>query len=83
MIAVEAEGALQRNGFAMNALKIAALVSEMTDAAHRLNVVRQDPAVVKAAKQAWSDTKEASRSVAKLGIEVNLAWRRAGRPPQK
>ena len=64
----------------MGILRGGAIASHMADVANRLDVVRQDPAVVKASKQAWSDTKQASKSVVDLAVEVNTAWRRSGRP---
>jgi hypothetical protein len=82
MLALEAVGASERNGLAVSVMKVGKLASEMADDAYRLNVVRQDPAVVKAAKQALTDTRQASKSIVELGMEINSAWKRAGRSPQ-
>lgn len=51
-------------------------LTEAAIVAHRVNLVRQDPAVVKAAKLAGADIAEAGRSTAKLLQEVHFAWRR-------
>ena len=44
--------------------------------AYRANRVRTDPAVVKAAKDAWADVKDARHSCTVLAREVNAAWQR-------
>ena len=44
--------------------------------AYRANRVRTDPAVVKAAKDAWADVKDARHSCTVLAREVNEAWQR-------
>ena len=44
--------------------------------ASRANQVRTDPAVVKAAQDAWVDLKDASNSCAVLAREANAAWQR-------
>ena len=45
--------------------------------AFRANQVRTDPAVVKAAQDAWGDVRDASRSCSVLAKEANAAWRRS------
>ncbi|MEO7235255.1 MAG: hypothetical protein ABIW80_07760 [Lapillicoccus sp.] len=51
--------------------------------AYRVNQVRTDPAVVKAAQDAWSDVRDASRSCSVLARETNAAWQRSRTtPPQ-
>ena len=45
--------------------------------AYRANQVRTDPAVVKAAQDAWSDVKDASHSCSVLAREANAAWQRS------
>ena len=45
--------------------------------AFRANQVRTDPAVVKAAQDAWGDVKDASRSCSVLARETNAAWHRS------
>ena len=51
--------------------------------AYRVNQVRTDPAVVKAAQDAWADVRDASRSCTVLGREVNASWQRSRTtPPQ-
>jgi hypothetical protein len=45
--------------------------------AYRANQVRTDPAVVKAAQDAWGDVKDASRSCSVLAREANASWRRS------
>lgn len=47
--------------------------------AYRANQVRTDPAVVKAAKDAWADVKDASHSCSVLASEANAAWHRSAR----
>ena len=44
--------------------------------AYRANQVRTDPAVVKAAKDAWGDVKDARHSCTVLAREANAAWQR-------
>jgi hypothetical protein len=46
-------------------------------AADRANFVRQDPAVVKAAKQAWADFAQAGRSASTLLQETHASWQRS------
>jgi hypothetical protein len=45
--------------------------------AFRANQVRTDPAVIKAAQDAWSDVKVASHSCSVLARETNAAWHRS------
>ena len=55
-------------------------LNEFTQAgglAYRANQVRTDPAVVKAAKDAWGDVKDAGHSCTVLAREVNAAWERS------
>lgn len=75
--------AWRADSFAAMSTVVSALVtapqrraSRKAIAAHRLNVVRQDPAVVKAAKLAGADIAQAGRSAARLAHEVHSAWRR-------
>ena len=44
--------------------------------ASRANQVRTDPAVVKAAQDAWVDLKDARSSCVVLAREANAAWQR-------
>jgi hypothetical protein len=48
--------------------------------AYRANQVRTDPAVVKAAKDAWGDVKDARHSCTVLAREANAAWQRTRTP---
>ena len=48
--------------------------------AYRANQVRTDPAVVKAAKDAWEDVKDARHSCTVLAREANAAWQRTRTP---
>lgn len=51
--------------------------------AYRVNQVRTDPAVVKAAQDAWTDVKDARRSCSVLAREANASWQRSRTtPPQ-
>lgn len=50
----------------------------IVQAAGRANFVRQDPAVVKAAKQAAVDLAQAGRSANGLVQETLNSWRRSG-----
>ena len=45
--------------------------------AYRANQVRADPAVVKAAQDAWRDVKDARESCTVLAREANAAWQRS------
>lgn len=57
----------------------AVLIAQVALAADRANFVRQDPAVVKAAKQAFADVGQAGRSVAVLAEEARVSWQRHAR----
>jgi hypothetical protein len=57
----------------------ASLIAQAVDAAQRANFVRQDPAVVKAAKQALGDIARAGNSTTKLLFETRDAWQRLDR----
>ncbi len=63
----------------MGRINTALLIAEAVGAADRANLVRQDPAVVKAAKQALADTVQAGRSTTALILETRAAWRRSAR----
>lgn len=54
-----------------------AVLLDATEAARRVQFVTQDPAVVKAAKQAGQDVAQAMRSCSSLGREVRSAWVRS------
>ena len=45
--------------------------------AYRANQVRTDPAVVKAAQDAWRDLKDARESCTVLARETSAAWQRS------
>lgn len=45
--------------------------------ADRANLVRKDPAVVKAAQDAWADVKDARQSCTVLAREATAAWQRS------
>jgi len=62
----------------MARLNTATLVLQVADTAYRLNLVRQDPAVIKSARQARGDAAEALRSASALAVEVRGAWLRTG-----
>ena len=55
----------------------ATVVLEVARTARRVHVVAEDPAVVKAAKQAGQDFTHALRSTRLLGEEVHAAWSRS------
>ncbi len=55
----------------------AAVLLEATEAARRVHFVSQDPAVIKAAKQAGQDLAQASRSCSALGTEIRSSWKRS------
>lgn len=61
----------------MGIAKSAQMVSQMTDTAHRLDLVRQDPAVRKAGKQALEDSKQAVKSIGEFAVETNASWHRS------
>jgi hypothetical protein len=62
----------------------ALLAAQVGDNVYRANLVRKDPAVVKAASQAKADTDQALRSVGALVREAGHSWARhspvGGRP---
>jgi len=62
----------------MSRIDTAKLINQATDFADRANVVRQDPAVVKAWKEASSDLVQAGRSTSRAISETSSVWRRAG-----
>ncbi len=55
----------------------AVVVTEATRAARRVHLVVEDPAVVKAAKQAGRDVAQAARSCTELGGEIKASWARS------
>jgi hypothetical protein len=55
------------------------LAQQAAIVAARANFVRQDPAVVKAAKQARVDFAQAGRSANTLVQETRASWRRSAR----
>jgi hypothetical protein len=55
----------------------AAVLLEVAETGRRINFVIEDPAVVKAAKQAHQDIVQAARSCAALGGEVHTSWVRS------
>ena len=57
----------------------ATLLAQMATTADRVNFVYQDPAVRKAAKQAYADIKVAGRSCSALLNEASGSWRRSAR----
>ena len=63
----------------MARLNTADLVAQAVSAAQRANFVRQDPAVVKAAKQALGDIARAGNSTTELLFETRGAWKRSDR----
>ena len=66
-------------GHVMARINNAVLIAQVALAADRANLVRQDPAVVKAAKQAFADVGQAGRSVAVLVEEARGSWQRHAR----
>jgi len=60
----------------INTLFLAAQVAGAAEGVARANRVRQDPAVVKAAKTAMVDVAQAGRSVSKFAYETQSSWRR-------
>jgi hypothetical protein len=54
-----------------------AAVVEATNAARRVRFVADDPAVVKAAKQAGQDVAQAARSCWTFGGEIQASWGRS------
>lgn len=63
----------------MARINTAVLVAQAAVVADRANFVRQDPAVVKAAKQALADVAQAGRSTTTLIQESRSAWQRSDR----
>jgi hypothetical protein len=61
----------------MARIDTAKLILQATDVADRAYYVRQDPAVIKAAREAWADLAQARRSSSRLVMEAGSAWRRA------
>jgi hypothetical protein len=59
----------------MARINITVLIAQAAIAADRINVVRQDPAVVKAAKQLRADVAQAGRSADTLLRETRASWR--------
>ncbi|MGY1777748.1 hypothetical protein ACI8AV_17970 [Geodermatophilus sp. SYSU D00804] len=55
----------------------AAVVHEATNVGRRISFVAEDPAVIKAAKQAAKDVAQAARSCATLGGELKASWDRS------
>lgn len=55
----------------------AVVITEATRAARRVCFVADDPAVIKAAKQAGRDVAQAARSCAELGGEIKASWARS------
>ena len=68
-----------RKALAMAHINTADLVAQAVNAAQRANFVRQDPAVVKAAKQALGDIARAGNSTTELLFETRDAWQRSDR----
>lgn len=64
----------------MARLNTALLVMQVTDVARHVDEVRRDPAVHKAADQAWVDIKQATRSIFALATETKGAWARTSEP---
>jgi hypothetical protein len=60
-------------------MKAAILIAQVASAADRANLVRQDPAVLKAAKQALTNVVQAGRSTNDLFLDTRAAWRRSDR----
>lgn len=62
----------------INTLSLAVQVAGVAEGIARANRVRQDPAVVKAAKVAMVDIAQAGRSVGNFAYEARSSWRRHG-----
>lgn len=60
----------------INTLSLAVQVVGVAEGIARANHVRQDPAVVKAAKVAMADIAQAGRSVGNLANEIQSSWKR-------
>jgi hypothetical protein len=63
----------------MARIDTAVLIAQAAMVADRANFVRQDPAVVKAAKQALADVAQAGRSANTLLQETLASWQRSDR----
>lgn len=63
----------------MARIDIPHLILQATDNVHRAELVRQDPAVVKAAKEARADITQAWHSTCALRRETCAAWLRSDR----
>jgi hypothetical protein len=63
----------------MARINTAVLIAQAASVADHANFVRQDPAVVKAAKQALADFAQAGRSANTLLQETRASWQRYGR----
>ncbi|WP_319436177.1 hypothetical protein [Mycobacterium sp. RTGN5] len=63
----------------MARINTATLIAQAAIVGDRANFVRQDPAVVKAAKQALADFMQAGRSANTLFQETSAAWQRSAR----
>jgi hypothetical protein len=61
----------------MARVNTAVLIAQAASVADRANFVRQDPAVVKAAKQARADVAQAGRSANTLLQEARASWQRS------
>jgi hypothetical protein len=63
----------------MPAINTAVLISTATKLVHLGYEVQQDPAVQKAFKEAWEDSRQAGKSIGRFAHELNSARRRAER----
>lgn len=54
------------------------LASQAAGVAWRVDMVRNDPAVITAAKDAWVDTRKARQSTGVLTRAVGATWVRSG-----
>lgn len=66
----------------MSHINTTRLIAEATHLAYRADYVRQDPAVIKAAKTAVRDISQAARSTVDLAQEVSQSWMRSGQVRQ-
>lgn len=62
----------------MRQINVTGLTDMVTPTAIRANKVRRDPAVVKAAKQAVTDVRQAKESAGAFAKEVAESWIRHG-----
>ena len=67
----------------INTLRLAVHAVGVAEGIARANYVRQDPAVVKAAKVAMTDIAQAGRSAGNLAREIQSAWSRHIEPTQQ